>query len=144
MNPLAYRQKDKNKVCLPAKRQRSSTLGIGTVNSAFVALQEKARRHLPPHASLRRAKLGVFARESAKGELESKSNNCKSTDIKIQKVCLFRRWCEVLCRSHEHFQRELKICVVILNSKIDDSLKQGVIVGWQTTTSSKGCPFRCC
>lgn len=34
------------------------------------------------------------------------------------------------------------MCVVILNGKKDDSLKQGVIVGWQSTTSSKGCPFR--
>ena len=65
-DPLASLAEDDNKVCLPAKSQRSSTLGIGTVNAPFSTLQEKARRHLPPHASLRRAKLGVFARESAK------------------------------------------------------------------------------
>jgi len=40
------------------------------------------------HGSLRRAKLGVFARESAKGELESKSEKAKTTDVKIQKKCL--------------------------------------------------------
>ena len=46
------------------------------------------------------------------------------------------------------------MCVVILNGTKDDALKQGVIVGWQSTTSSKGvnesfsprkpkgCPFR--
>ncbi|WP_242836439.1 hypothetical protein [Ruminococcus sp. FC2018] len=49
---------------------------------AFIALQEKARRHLPPHASLRRAKLGVFARKSAKEELESKSEKAKTIDVK--------------------------------------------------------------
>ena len=105
---------------------------------ALIALQEKARRHLPPHASLRRAKLGVFARESAKSKLESKSNNSKSTDVKNQKISLFRRWCEGLCRSHGLFQSGLKICVVILNGTKDDALKHGVIVGWQSTTSSKG------
>jgi len=40
--PLDYWQKDKNKVCLPAKRLRSSTLGIGTVSEPFSSLQEKA------------------------------------------------------------------------------------------------------
>ena len=66
VNPLAsLAEEDDNKMCLPAKRQPISTLGISTVNAPFSTLQEKARRHLPPNASLRQAKLGVFARESA-------------------------------------------------------------------------------
>jgi hypothetical protein len=124
VTPLASLAEEENKVCLPAKWQPISNIGIGTGNAPFSTLQEKARRHLPPHASLRRAKLGVFARKSAKGELESKSKKCKSTGVKNQKNSFFRRWCEGLCRSHEQFQRELKICVVILNGKKDDSLKR--------------------
>ena len=43
--PLAsLAEEDDNKVCLPAKRQRSSTLGIGTVYTPFGSLQEKVRR----------------------------------------------------------------------------------------------------
>jgi len=80
-------------------------------------LQEKARRHLPPHVSLRRAKLGVFARKSAKGELESKSEKEKTNDVKNQKYSLFRRWREELCRSHGLFYGEQKSCVVILNGE---------------------------
>ena len=34
-------EEDDNKVCLPAKRQRSSTLGIGTVYTPFGSLQVK-------------------------------------------------------------------------------------------------------
>jgi hypothetical protein len=90
---------------------------------AFRALQEKARRHLPPHASLRRVKLGVSARESAKGELESKCEKAKTTDVKIQKISLFRRYCEGLCRSHGLFYGEQKSCVVILNNKSKSKLK---------------------
>ena len=118
VNPLAsLAEEDDNKLCLPAKRQRSSTLGIGTVYTPFGSLQEKARRHLPPHASLRRAKLGVFAGESAKSKLESKSKICKSTGVKNRKISLFRRCCEGLCRSHEQFSAEQKVVLKLLTAK---------------------------
>ena len=38
--------------------------------------------------SLRRAKLGVFARKTSKGGLESKCKNAKTTDVKISKARL--------------------------------------------------------
>ena len=44
-DPLAsLAEEDDNKVCLPAKRQPISTLGIGTVYTPFGSLQEKVRR----------------------------------------------------------------------------------------------------
>ena len=51
---------------------------------AFIALQEKARRHLPPHASLRRATLAVSAGLVANRTMESQKQFFKSTGVMNQ------------------------------------------------------------
>ena len=58
---------------------------------AFRALQEKARRHLPPHASLRRAKLGEYSQEIELGTLESELKGVRNTGVIISKTGLNSR-----------------------------------------------------
>ena len=66
VNPLAsLAEEDNNKVCLPAKRQPISTIGIGTGNAPFSTLQVKASGSLPRKQPQRTAKPTAFYALSA-------------------------------------------------------------------------------
>ena len=69
--PLAsLAEEDDNKMCLPAKRQPISTLGIGTVNAPFSTLQVKLRRHLAPQS-----------------HFDEQSSACLREKLRIEKWC---------------------------------------------------------
>ena len=63
--PVTLAEKEKEKVCLQVNRRRSSTLGIGTVYTAFSILRVKASGSLPRKQSQRTAKPTAFYALSA-------------------------------------------------------------------------------
>ena len=103
-DPLAsLTEEDDNKVCLPAKRQRSSTLGIGTVCTPFGSLQVKVRRQSADTAHFDGQSSPCLRDYWQTGQWSHKSRFSKVRVSRLGIMSLFRRCCETIRWRHELF-----------------------------------------
>ena len=102
--PLAsLAEEDDNKVCLPAKRQPISTLGIGTVYTPFGSLQEKVRRQSAGTAHFDGQRSPCLRDYWQTRQWSHKSRFSKVRVSRLGIMSLFRRWCETIRWRHELF-----------------------------------------
>ena len=101
VDPLAsLAEEDDNKMCLPAKRQRSSTLGIGTVYTPFGSLQVKVRRQSADTAHFDGQRSPCLRDYWQTRQWSHKSRFSKVRVSRLGIMSLFRRWCEVIRWRH--------------------------------------------
>ena len=98
--PVSLAEEDDNKVCLPAKRQRSSTLGTGTGNAPFSTLQVKVRRQSAGTAHFDGQRSPCLRDYWQTRQWSHKSRFSKVRVSRLGIMSLFRRWCEVIRWRH--------------------------------------------